>query len=336
MMYYTDASSSRQLSINCGGNSFPGDPKSLPEGNDVALPPNPALEEQAADPNAPHVHVHGHMPGETHEDHMEEGENAEPEERISKETGNGRGRYDDFADKLYNEVMARQGGSTKGGAGSGRNLLNNYYTDSDYTDYGYRPYKDYSDYEYYDVGNQRSRYRNRFGDQRNGGNYGGKQPNSQAHAFFGFDNDDDNTAWGWEKQNQNQQQSRRPVQQNNGVMGGLPRQQSKNRGREGSESGTNLHVQNPNNQFLPRQRAGARQQPPVKPPAFPAKPQTVNTQQQKHQKVQNTKQPPQTPKQGGATPPPSKLYITPEVIVVFVDPSLVRYRSSLHKCWVYG
>ena len=315
MMYYTDASSSQLLFQTCGGNRYPGVFKHLPADNDVALPPNPALEEQASDPNAPHVHVH--MPGDVHEDHAEEKEEKpEPEPEVppvgtNKQTGN-RGHYggDSFADRLYNEVMARRGGSTKGGAGSGRNLLNNYYTD--YTDYGYRPYKDYSnDYDYnYDVGNQRSRYRNRIGNQRNGGNYGGRTSNA-AHAFFGFDNDDDNAAWGWQQPSQ-QQQSRRPAQQKNNnaaaVMGGppSPQQSNNNHGREGSESASNLHVQNPNNQFLPRQRAGARQRPVQ--PASPIKQQTVSVTNTQQKNEQNTKQPPpQTPKKGGASPTPSKL-----------------------------
>ena len=100
MMYYTDASSSQQLAQTCGGNRYPGVFKDLPADNDVALPPNPALEEQASDPNAPHVHVH--MPGDVHhaeekEENPERENSPEPEVPpvgTNKETGN-RGYYGD-------------------------------------------------------------------------------------------------------------------------------------------------------------------------------------------------------------------------------------------------
>ena len=317
MMYYTEARNNQQLSLTCGGNMFPGVFGELPADNDKSLPPNPALEEQAEDPNAPHVHVHGHMPGETptepepqEPEHQETAD--EPDVRVAtgnKQTGNGRDSYDgeNFANRLYKEVIARRGGSTKGGAGSGRYLLNNYY--NDYNDYGYnRPYKDYSDYDYYDVGNQRTRYRNRYGNQRNGGNAGGGRPSNTAHAFFGFDNDDENAAWGWQRQSQ--QQNRRPVQGGNGgaAMGGPPSQPNNNRGREGSETSYNLNVQNPNNQFLPRQRAGARQQGRQQAgvqPASPAKPQAAPA-NPNPPPAQKPKQPPQNPRKGGASPPPSK------------------------------
>ena len=329
MMYYTEARNDQELSLTCSGNLFPKAFSQLPADNDESLPSNPALEEQAEDPNAPHVHVHGHMPGEEEtppeaEETPDEPEVAdepevvdepdvsdEPDVRVATsngQTGNGRDGYDgdNFANRLYKEVIARRGGSTKGGAGSGRYLLNNYY--HDYSDYGYnRPYKDYSDYDYYDVGNQRSRYRNRYGNQRNSGNAGGR-PSNTAHAFFGFDDDDENAAWGWQRQSQ--QQNRRPVQGGDGgaAMGGPPSQPNNNRGRDGSETGYNLNVQKANNQFLPRQRAGARQQGQQQADVQPASPVKLQASyvNPNPPPAQKPKQPPQKSRKGGASPPPSK------------------------------
>ena len=308
MMYYTDATSNQQLSITCGGNQYPHDFDGLPADNDVQLPPNPALEEQAANPNAPHAHTYaGHM----HRDDMQkqsplggEGVTAAG----NKHAGNREGSYDDgsFTNKLYNEVVARRGGSAKGGAGGSRYLLNNYY---DYSIYGNnRPYKDY--YDYYDVGNQRSRNRNRYGNQRNGGNAGTKASNT-ARAFFPFDNADDNRAWGWQ-----QQPDHRPSQGGGGTaaMGGPPRLSS-NGEKEGVKTSYNLQSQNPYNQFLPRQRAGVTRPEQAKPAPL-IKQQSAVPANTNQQEIHNTKQQAHNARKGGPSPPPSKLYTNMSVICV--------------------
>ncbi len=362
MMYYTEARSGNQhLSIDCMGNAFPGVFPQLPADNDVALPPNPALEEQAENPNAPHVHMPSLHDNDAADDDDDGGHvddvipEVEPQgdaaPAVKKEAGNNhRGRHR-FADRVYDEAVDKKdagvggGGGSDGLPGSRRYLLNNNFYD-DYSDYNNIPYQEYFDYSF---PSRRRGEMNRY-NQRAGSTSSARSNANTAHAFFGFGDEDANRDWGWQQQGQGARErpgalrggagregggTRRPV------MGGPPPAPATNQQRRPAanqpnqaggtrEQPYNLQSdQKPNNQFLPRQRAGA-----ARPMGTPQQP--GNKQQQQPAATGNkatangNAKKPLRPKAGGSKPSSSKSRAsgtnTSRLLSVHVQPSL------FHSC----
>ncbi len=245
LMYYTDVLPGQQLSLECTDNVDPGWFSELPPDNDVALPPNPLLEEMAE-----HPHLH-HMAGEE-----EEGGNPNQNPippAVKKEAGK-------MPNSAFNGVDADGGRGSRGGGGIGsRYLLTNPSYGYDYSDDNH-PYYSYSDWEW--PSNLRSRYR--YGTQRTSANSGGRRTGEPAHAFFGFSDDDDGSrSRGW-------QQGTPGLGSRPG--GAAPQTQGRGRGggdgREGGETPYNLQPQRAagkpsQQQFLQRQRGGYRRPPPA-------------------------------------------------------------------------